>query len=49
MKRQGPEEQEMRVLVTPLPDAVQMCFDGRITDAKSIAGILGTAHQVAAP
>lgn len=47
LKRQGPEEQEMQIKKTLLADAVKMCFDGRITDSKSIAGILGTAHRLA--
>ncbi len=47
LKRQGPEEQEMRILKTSLSEAVEMCFDGQITDSKSISGILATAHRTA--
>lgn len=44
---EGPEEQAMAIHRHSLEDAVQMCFDGRITDAKSISGILATAHRLA--
>lgn len=42
----GPEEQEMEVARVPIADAVVMATDGRITDAKSIAGILATARKL---
>jgi ADP-ribose pyrophosphatase len=44
-RREGPEEQLMEVARIPGPEAVAMALDGRITDAKSIAGILATARK----
>ncbi len=41
--REGPEEQAMTVHAVPLHDAVAMCFDGRITDSKTLIGILALA------
>jgi 8-oxo-dGTP pyrophosphatase MutT (NUDIX family) len=38
----GPEEEHSRVLHLPLADAVAMVADGRIADAKSVAGLLLT-------
>jgi len=43
--RQGPEEQEMVVLRLPLAEALTMVDDGRITDAKTIIGLLETARR----
>jgi ADP-ribose pyrophosphatase len=43
--RQGPEEEAMRVLRLPLGDALAMVDDGRITDAKTIIGLLETARR----
>lgn len=40
----GPEEEAMDVLHVPFRDAVSMCMDGRITDSKSVAGILRAAR-----
>jgi ADP-ribose pyrophosphatase len=42
----GPEEQEMVVARVPIAEAVAMAMDGRITDAKSVAGILATARRL---
>ncbi len=41
--RQGPEEEAMTVLRVPLADAVAMIHDGRITDGKTVIGLLLTA------
>ncbi len=43
---EGPEEQYMLVLRTPIEVAVDMAIDGRITDAKSVAGILAAARHL---
>jgi 8-oxo-dGDP phosphatase len=43
--RQGPEEQHMTVEAVPLEVAVQMVHDGRITDAKTVIGLLLAAHR----
>lgn len=40
----GPEEQAMEVLHVASSEAVAMCMDGRITDSKSVAGILRAAR-----
>lgn len=45
-RREGPEEQVMTIHRTPLAEAVDMCLDGRITDAKSIGGILAAARRL---
>ncbi len=45
-RREGPEEQLMTIHRQPLSEAVEMCFDGRITDAKSIGGILAAARRL---
>ncbi len=45
-RREGPEELAMSILPTPVADAVEMCLDGRITDAKSICGILAAARRL---
>lgn len=38
--REGPEEQAMSVHTMALAEAVAWCFDGRITDAKTLIGLL---------
>lgn len=38
--RQGPEEAYMEILHIPLHDALAMIDDGRIRDAKTVAGLL---------
>ncbi len=40
MNREGPEEQVMTLHTVPLGEAVAMCLDGRITDSKSMIGLL---------
>ncbi|MEM7275655.1 MAG: NUDIX hydrolase [Actinomycetota bacterium] len=42
-RREGPEEQAMTLHRVPWPDAIAMCLDGRITDAKTVAGLLAAA------
>ena len=44
-RREGPEEQVMEVLRVPVGEAVEMCLDGRITDAKTIVGLLAVARR----
>jgi 8-oxo-dGTP pyrophosphatase MutT (NUDIX family) len=44
----GPEEEHARVLHLPLSDAVAMVVDGRIGDAKSVAGLLLTERRLRA-
>ena len=44
--REGPEEQVMTIHRVPLVEAVEMCLDGRITDAKSVGGILAAARRL---
>jgi 8-oxo-dGTP pyrophosphatase MutT (NUDIX family) len=46
--RQGPEEQHMVVERMPLGEALAMIHDGRITDAKTVIGLLATAREVGA-
>ena len=43
---EGPEEQEIVVARVPIGTAVTMALEGRITDAKSIAGILAAARKL---
>ena len=43
--RQGPEEQHMVVERIPLDEGLAMIDDGRITDAKTIIGLLLTARR----
>jgi 8-oxo-dGTP pyrophosphatase MutT (NUDIX family) len=38
--RQGPEEEHMVVTRVPLPEALAMVDDGRITDAKTVVALL---------
>jgi ADP-ribose pyrophosphatase len=47
-RREGPEEQVMTIHRTPLSNAVEMCLDGRITDAKTVAALLAAAHKLKA-
>jgi 8-oxo-dGTP pyrophosphatase MutT (NUDIX family) len=47
--RQGPEEQLMQVERMPLDTAVDMVLDGRITDAKTIIGLLLTDRMASPP
>jgi len=44
--RQGPEEQHMRLVHLPLDAALSMVEDGRITDAKTICGLLATERRI---
>lgn len=48
INREGPEEQVMSVASVPLSEAVQMCFDGRITDSKTLIGLMALALRVQA-
>lgn len=43
---EGPEEQAMSIHRVPFTEAVDMCLDGRITDAKSISGILAASRRL---
>ncbi len=45
-RREGPEEQAMSIHRLALAEAVEMCLDGRITDAKSMGGILAAARRL---
>ncbi len=45
-RRQGPEEVAMTIVPIPLVEAVERCLDGRIQDAKSVAGILAAASRL---
>lgn len=38
--REGPEEQAMSIITVPFDEAVAMCLDGRITDSKTLIGLL---------
>jgi ADP-ribose pyrophosphatase len=42
----GPEEEHMVVARLPIEDAVDMVFGGRVTDAKSVVGILAVARRL---
>ena len=44
----GPEEEHSRLVHLPLADAVAMVVDGRIADAKSVAGLLLTERRLRA-
>lgn len=44
-QREGPEEQAMTMLTVSLDEAVTMCLDGRITDSKSLVGLLALAER----
>jgi ADP-ribose pyrophosphatase len=46
--RQGPEEQEIRLLHVPLEDALAMIDRGEINDAKTVAGLLATDRRLRA-
>jgi ADP-ribose pyrophosphatase len=43
--RQGPEEEHMEVRRFPLAEALAMIDDGRITDAKTVIGLLAVARR----
>jgi 8-oxo-dGDP phosphatase len=43
--RQGPEEEHMVIDRVPLSEALAMVDDGRVTDAKTIIGLLATARR----
>jgi ADP-ribose pyrophosphatase len=43
----APEDEELELSWLPLADAVAAVEDGRIVDAKSVAGILWLAHRLA--
>lgn len=43
---EGPEEQHMAMARVPLSVAIEMVYDGRMTDAKSSAGILAAARRL---
>lgn len=40
LQREGPEEQVMTLHTMSLEEAVAMCLDGRITDSKSMIGLM---------
>lgn len=42
----GVEEEHMVVKKVPFSEAIAMATDGRITDGKSIAGLLAAAHRL---
>lgn len=42
----GPEEQHSEILRTPLGEALAMIDDGRIADAKTVAGLLIAARRL---
>lgn len=44
--RQGPEEDFMEVLHVPLDDALAMIDDGRVRDAKTVAGLFMTERRL---
>lgn len=41
----GPEEAAMEIVLVPFEEAVSMVEDGRITDSKSVAGLLLAARM----
>lgn len=43
---QGPEEDHLEVLHLPLAEAISMVLDGRITDAKSVIGLLMAEREL---
>ena len=43
---EGPEEEDMTVLRVPMAEAIEMVADGRITDGKSMVGLLLVARQL---
>ena len=43
----APEDEELELSWLPLADAVAAAEDGRIIDAKSVAGVLWLAHRLA--
>lgn len=44
----GPEEDHLVVMRIPLDDAIAMIDDGRITDAKTVAGLFATHRRLMA-
>jgi len=44
---QGPEEDHLVVLHVPLSEAIEMVADGRITDAKTVIGLLVVERSLA--
>lgn len=44
--RHGPEEDFMELLHVPLADAIEMVLDQRITDSKTVAGLLLTERRL---
>ncbi|MFZ1400616.1 MAG: NUDIX hydrolase [Candidatus Promineifilaceae bacterium] len=40
----GDEDEQIELTPMPLAELVEMCWNGRLQDAKSIVGILRTAH-----
>lgn len=40
----GPEEEAMEVVMVPFADALEMVADGRITDSKTVSGLLLAAR-----
>ncbi|GAB1516611.1 NUDIX domain-containing protein [Actinophytocola sp. KF-1] len=47
-RRAGDETHYLRPVRVPLTEAVAMCADGRITEARTIAGLLLTANRLRA-
>lgn len=47
-RREGPEEQLMTIHRRSLGESVEMCLDGRITDAKTIAALLAANQRLGA-
>ena len=43
LQPEGPEERAMSVHAVPLDEAVAMCLNGRITDSKTLVGLLALA------
>ncbi|MCA9918305.1 MAG: NUDIX hydrolase [Anaerolineales bacterium] len=43
----GDEDEQIELAPMPLADLVEMCWNGRLQDAKSIVGILRTANFLA--
>jgi ADP-ribose pyrophosphatase len=43
----GDEDEQIELTPMPLADLVEMAWNGRLQDAKSVVGILRTAHHLA--
>ena len=43
----GDEDEAIELTPLPLAELVEMCWNGRLQDAKSVVGILRTAHYLA--